>query len=183
ERIFGYTAEEAVGRPITVLLPPERQDEGVNILALLVPGERGGHYETERVAKDGPPVHVSLSVPPVQDVGARVGGGAKIARDITFRKRLEAEREESRAHLQLLLDLSNALVSNLHLSTIMAAVSSSLGRVIAHDFTTLILRRGSNLRRIGRRRVRRFGREGPPRRDVSGRRRNRRAQRAGQDAS
>ena len=139
ERIFGYTAEEAVGRPITMLLPPERQDEEVNILALLVRGERVDHYETERVAKDGHRVQVSLSVSPVKDASGRIVGGAKIARDITFRKRLEAEREESRAHLRLLLDLSNALVSNLDLSTIMAAVSSSLGRVIAHDFTTLIL--------------------------------------------
>src|SRR5262249_17013777 len=139
ERIFGYTAEEAVGRPITMLLPPERQDEEGNILPLLLRGERGDHYETERVAKDGHPVQGSPSVSPVKAARGRIVGGAKIARDITFRKRFEAEREESRAHLRLLLDLSNALVSNLDLSTIMAAVSSSLGRVIAHDFTTLIL--------------------------------------------
>src|SRR5262245_57512436 len=139
ERIFGYTAEEAVGRSITMLLPPERLNEEANILAMLVRGGRVDHYETERVAKDGHRLQVSLSVSPIKDASGRIVGGAKIARDISVRKRLEAEREESRAHLRLLLDLSNALVSNLDLSTIMAAVSSSLGRVIAHDFTTLIL--------------------------------------------
>src|SRR5262245_26961124 len=139
ERIFGYTAEEAVGRPITMLLPPDRQDEEVSILALLVRGERVDHYETERVAKDGHRLQVSLSVSPIKDASGRVVGGAKIARDISLRKRLEAEREESRAHLRLLLDVANALASNLELPGIIAAVSSSLERVIAHDFTALIL--------------------------------------------
>jgi formate hydrogenlyase transcriptional activator len=139
ERIFGYTAEEAVGRPITMLLPPDRQDEEVTILALIVRGERVAHYETERVAKDGHRVQVSLSVSPIKDASGRVVGGAKIARDISPRKRLEAEREESRAHLRLLLDVANALASNLDLSGILAAVSSSLERVIPYDFTALIL--------------------------------------------
>src|SRR5262249_27923924 len=139
ERTFGSTAEEAVGRPITMLLPPERQDEEVNILALLVRGERVDHYETERVAKDGHRLQVSLSVSPIRDASGRIVGGAKIARDISPRKRLEAEREESRAHLRLLLDVANALVSNLDLSEIMAAVSSALERGIAHDFSALVL--------------------------------------------
>jgi formate hydrogenlyase transcriptional activator len=122
-----------------MLLPPERQDEEVNILALLVQGERVDHYETERVAKDGHRLQVSLSVSPIRDASGRIVGGAKIARDISPRKRLEAEREESRAYLRLLLDVANALVSNLDLSEILAAVSSALERVIAHDFSALVL--------------------------------------------
>ncbi len=62
ERLFGYTAEEAVGRHITLIIPPERHGEEDEILAKLRRGERIGHFETVRVAKDGRQVHVSLSV-------------------------------------------------------------------------------------------------------------------------
>src|SRR5262245_16565847 len=139
ERIFGYTAEEAVGRSITMLLPPERLNEEANILAMLVRGGRVDHYETERVAKDGHRLQVSLSVSPIKDASGRIVGGAKIARDTSVPKRRKPEPEESRAHLQPLLDVTNALVSTLDLPAIVAAVSSSLERVIAHDFTALIL--------------------------------------------
>jgi PAS domain S-box-containing protein len=94
ERIFGYTAEEVVGKPITIILPAERRQEEANILATLVRGERIDHFETERVRKDGERIQVSLSVSPIKDSSGRVVGGAKIARDITLRKRLEAERED-----------------------------------------------------------------------------------------
>src|SRR5690348_10721060 len=87
ERVFGYTAEEAIGRPILMLLPPERKDEEARILASLVRGERIDHYETERMRKDGRRIYVSLSVSPIKDSSGRIVGGAKIARDITLRKR------------------------------------------------------------------------------------------------
>lgn len=93
ERLFGYTAEEAVGRPIVMLLPPERLEEEARILTTLMRGERIDHFETERVAKDGRRVHISLSVSPIKDASGRIIGGAKIARDITRRKTLERERE------------------------------------------------------------------------------------------
>src|SRR5262249_28116617 len=93
ERVFGYTAKEAVGRPIMMLLPPERQQEEREILARLVRGERIDHFETERVRKDGTRINVSLSVSPIKDSTGRVVGD-KIARDITLAKRLDAEREE-----------------------------------------------------------------------------------------
>jgi PAS domain S-box-containing protein len=94
ERIFGYSAEEAIGKPITMLLPPERLKEEERILATLVRGERVDHYETERIAKDGHRIFVSISVSPIKDASGRVVGGAKIARDITPRRLLQAEREE-----------------------------------------------------------------------------------------
>jgi PAS domain S-box-containing protein len=93
ERIFGYTAEEAVGQPIVMLVPPERRGEEAHILAMLRRGERVEHFETERVRKDGRRIFVSLSVSPVKDATGRVIGAAKIARDVTSRKELEAERE------------------------------------------------------------------------------------------
>jgi PAS domain S-box-containing protein len=94
ERIFGYTADEMIGRPIITLLPPERVNEEARILATLVRGDRVDHYETERVTKDGRRITVSLSVSPIKDSSGRVIGVAKIARDVTLRKRLEQEREQ-----------------------------------------------------------------------------------------
>jgi PAS domain S-box-containing protein len=94
ERIFGYSAEEVIGRPITILLPAHRVGEEAEILATLVRGERIDHFETERITKDGRCIQVSLSVSPITDRSGRIIGGAKIARDITFRKRLDAEREQ-----------------------------------------------------------------------------------------
>lgn len=93
ERLFGYTAEEAVGRPVTMLLPPERQAEETEILATLIRGDRIHHFETERIRKDGRRIHVSISVSPIRDAEGRTVGGAKIARDVSLRKRLDAERE------------------------------------------------------------------------------------------
>ena len=89
ERIFGYTAEEAVGRPITLIIPPERLDEERTILERLRRGERVEHFETVRVAKDGRRLDISLTVSPVRDDEGRVIGASKVARDITERKRAE----------------------------------------------------------------------------------------------
>ena len=93
ERVFGYTAEETVGRSITMLLPPDRLEEEATILGTLVRGERIDHFETERITKDGRRIDISLSVSPIKDQHGRVIGGAKIARDISFRRQLERERE------------------------------------------------------------------------------------------
>ena len=95
ERVFGYTAEEAVGRPITMLLPPERLEEETMIIRTLSAGERIDHFETERVRKDGQRIQISLSVSPIKDPSGRVIGGAKIARDISIRYQLERQREEA----------------------------------------------------------------------------------------
>jgi PAS domain S-box-containing protein len=89
ERIFGYTAEEIVGRPVSVLIPPDHQDEEPSILARLRRGERIEHYETVRMRKDGSLVHVSLTVSPIRGAGGRIIGASKIARDISDRKRTE----------------------------------------------------------------------------------------------
>jgi PAS domain S-box-containing protein len=87
ERIFGYTAEEVIGKPVTILIPPERHDEELGILARLRRGERIDHYETVRQRKDGSLIDISLTVSPVKDAHGNIVGAAKIARDITDRKR------------------------------------------------------------------------------------------------
>jgi PAS domain S-box-containing protein len=95
ERIFGYTAAEAIGRPIMMLLPHDRMPEEATILETLVRGERIDHFETERITKDGRRIHVSLSLSPIKDRSGHVVGGAKIARDISFRRLAEQQREQA----------------------------------------------------------------------------------------
>ena len=86
ERLFGYTGEEAIGRSITLLIPPERLQEETEILGRLAAGERIEHYETVRLAKDGRQVDISLTVSPIRDSDGRIVGASKVARDVTGRK-------------------------------------------------------------------------------------------------
>src|SRR5882762_9105242 len=83
ERIFGYSAQEATGRPVTILIPPDRGDEESRILARIRSGERVDHYHTVRRRKDGSYVDVSLTVSPIKDGSGRIIGASKIARDIS----------------------------------------------------------------------------------------------------
>ncbi|MDQ3804403.1 MAG: PAS domain S-box protein, partial [Acidobacteriota bacterium] len=94
ERLYGWTAEEVVGRPISVIVPPERADELADILARLRRGERIDHFETVRVRKDGSRVEVSVTTSPVADAEGRLIGASTITRDITERRRDEEEREQ-----------------------------------------------------------------------------------------
>ena len=86
---FGYRAEEVIGQPITLIIPPERQDEESVILEQLRRGERVEHYETVRVSKSGRRIDVSLTISPIRDGAGRIIGASKIARDVTARKRAE----------------------------------------------------------------------------------------------
>jgi PAS domain S-box-containing protein len=89
ERMFGYSSEEAVGKSITMLLPPDRMHEEGQILQRLGTGERIDHYETVRVARNGRSIDVSVTVSPLRDSEGHVIGASKIVRDITNRKRDE----------------------------------------------------------------------------------------------
>lgn len=100
ERIFGYTAEEVIGKPITILIPPDHIDEEPAILARLRAGDRIDHYETIRVTKDGRLLDISLTVSPIKGPNGEIVGASKIARDITeqrdARKALAAAYEEAK---------------------------------------------------------------------------------------
>ncbi|MFZ0072711.1 MAG: HWE histidine kinase domain-containing protein, partial [Xanthobacteraceae bacterium] len=89
--IFGYLAEEVIGKHVTILIPLERQDEEPTILDRIRSGERVDHYETVRRRKDGSLIDISLTVSPVRGLGDKVVGASKIARDISERKRAEAQ--------------------------------------------------------------------------------------------
>jgi PAS domain S-box-containing protein len=93
ERLFGFTAEEAVGRHISIVIPPERLAEEEQIIASLRAGKRIEHYETERVRSDGQIIIVSLTISPIKDEAGSVIGASKIVRDVTERKRVERDRE------------------------------------------------------------------------------------------
>jgi PAS domain S-box-containing protein len=102
ERLFGYSAKEAIGQHIKLIVPHDRQHEEATILERLGRGEPVEHFETVRVRKDGTTLYVSLSISPVRDTAGRVVGASKVARDVTERKRVErAVGEQAR-----LLDLS-----------------------------------------------------------------------------
>ena len=92
ERLFGYTADEAIGKPVTILIPADRPDEEPSILARIRRGERVEHYETIRQRKDGSMIDISLTISPIRDEEGRIIGASKIARDITERRRAERQQ-------------------------------------------------------------------------------------------
>ena len=99
ERLFGYTVAEAIGKPVAMLVPPDRESEEPGILARLRRGERIDHFETLRRHKDGTLLDISLTVSPVKDEHGTVIGASKVARDITHRKRMEHELNQARQSL------------------------------------------------------------------------------------
>jgi PAS domain S-box-containing protein len=147
ERLFGYSASELVGRPVTMLIPEELQDEEPRILARLRRGERIEHYETVRVAKDGRRLDVSLTISPVRNAAGEIIGVSKIARDVTERKaaqrRLAAQQEWFRVTLDSIGDAVITSDSSGKLTFLNAAAS----RLTGWDTTSAI---GRPLREVFR---------------------------------
>src|SRR3984885_9122523 len=104
ERLFGYTAKEAVGQHISMIIPQDRRDEETTILAKLRKGERIEHFDTIRMRKDGTKLEISLTISPVRDAEGKIIGASKIARDVTGRKRMERELHESEQRFRTLAD-------------------------------------------------------------------------------
>jgi PAS domain S-box-containing protein len=96
ERMFEYTAAEAVGQHISLIIPAERRSEEDDVLAHLRRGEKVDHFETERQTKDGRRLSISLTVSPVNDSAGRIIGASKVARDITERKQAEEQLREAK---------------------------------------------------------------------------------------
>lgn len=93
ERLFGYAAQEAIGQPVTMLIPPDRLDEEPSIIERIRRGESIEHFETVRRRKDGTLLDVSLTISPIRDQAGRITGASKIARDITARKAAERRQQ------------------------------------------------------------------------------------------
>jgi PAS domain S-box-containing protein len=138
ERLFGYTAEEAVGQPITMLIPADRHDEEAAILSRIRHGRRVEPYETVRQRKDGSLVHISLAISPIKAADGTVVGASKVARDMT--ERLEAEEQqllllrEMNHRIKNLLTLSSGLVS---LSARYAKTPDELAAVVKERLNAL----------------------------------------------
>lgn len=110
EIIFGYTAEEAVGRNITIIIPEDRLDEETEVLRRIRAGLSVDHFETIRRRKDGKLINISLTVSPIRDASGRVIGASKIARDVTAQRRLQDRADEvSRQKDEFLAVLSHEL--------------------------------------------------------------------------
>ncbi|KCZ72010.1 PAS domain S-box [Candidatus Methanoperedens nitroreducens] len=91
EKIYGYSADEVIGKHISILVPPDHPDEIPQLLERIGKGERIEHYETTRVRKDGKRIDISLTISPIKDKTGRIIGASTIARDITERRRMEEE--------------------------------------------------------------------------------------------
>ena len=111
EALYGYTAEEIVGRPVSLLIPPDYQDDFPIIMDRLRRGEQIEHYETVRLCKDGRRVDVALSVSPIRTADGTIQGAAKIARDITPRKRAEEAILRQGERLRLLWEAAAVLLT------------------------------------------------------------------------
>jgi PAS domain S-box-containing protein len=135
ERLFGYTAEEMIGRPIAIIAPPERASEMPAIMRRLRAGERIDHYETQRMRKDGTIVHIALTVSPVRDGSGKIVGASKIARDIThqveLRNRLDMLRREVDHRAKNILQIVQALIRLTRADTIEDYIARLEGRVRA----------------------------------------------------
>jgi PAS domain S-box-containing protein len=141
ERLFGYTAAEAVGKPITLIIPPERLDEEKSIIERMTRGERVEPYETIRAGKNGRRIDVSVAVSPLRDATGRVIGASKVARDITERKRAETAR-------RFLTDAAEVLASSLDYETTLTSVARLIVPRMADWCSVYMAEAGGALRQL-----------------------------------
>jgi PAS domain S-box-containing protein len=134
EKMFGYTAEEAVGRQVYLIIPPERQGEETEILARIRRGEKIDHYETVRQRKDGAMLHVSLTVSPIKDSEGNIVGASKIARDITERRKAIEEIEAGRQTLQIVNRVGQTLSSELDLEKVVQSLTDAATKATGAAF-------------------------------------------------
>jgi PAS domain S-box-containing protein len=132
ERLFGYKAEEVIGRPITILIPADRIDEEPRILERIRRGERVDHYDTVRRRKDGSAIEISLTVSPLKGADGRIVGASKIARDITERKR--AQEQEKLLAGEMRHRIKNSL------ATVQALATHTLHSISAEELETFTAR-------------------------------------------
>jgi PAS domain S-box-containing protein len=125
ERIFGYSAEEMIGQPISLLIPSDHLDEEPTILARLRKGERIQHYETVRVRKDGSLINISLSVSPIVGPNGKIIGASKIARDITERKHAEHALREQAEIIETVNRIGQTLAAELDQQKLVQAVTDA----------------------------------------------------------
>lgn len=137
ERTFGYTADEVIGRPISILVPPERADETPRILAQIARGERVEHYETQRRTKDGRILTVSLSISPIKNSAGAIIGVSKIARDITEREQSIRREQQALRTAELLNQVGLTLASELDIQKLAQTVTDIATQLVRAEFGAL----------------------------------------------
>lgn len=155
QRLFGYEAEEVIGKPITILIPPDRLDEEPDIIERIRRGERVNHYDTVRRRKDGSLIHISLTVSPIKNADGKIIGASKIARDITEHKRAQEQQKLLVNEMQHRIKNSLATIQaiatqtlNQHASERDAFIARLHALASAHDLLTSETWRAASLRAI-----------------------------------
>jgi PAS domain S-box-containing protein len=134
ERLFGYTAEEIIGQPVTLIIPPELHGDEPKILGKIRAGERIEHFQTVRVHKNGQRIHVSLTVSPIKDENGKIIGAAKIVRDITRQKRLE----EAALRLAAIVESSDDAIASKDLNGIVTSWNRSAEKLFGYTAAEII---------------------------------------------
>ncbi|MBV9210441.1 MAG: PAS domain S-box protein, partial [Acidobacteria bacterium] len=130
ENLYGYTAAEMVGKPVSLIIPPEREGEMMDILERIKRGERVNHFETVRLCKDGRRVEVSLTISPVKSASGTIIGASKIARNITERKRNEESLRASEARYRALFETTQDSIMIVNDEGFYVEVNDSLCRIL-----------------------------------------------------
>jgi PAS domain S-box-containing protein len=139
EKLFGYSAEEMIGKPMAILIPPERSEEEPVILARIARGENTDHFETVRITKDGRRLDVSVSISPIRDSQGTVVGASKIARDISDRKVAEQRLQAQLARLNLLQQVTRAIGERQDIQSIFQVLIRTLEEHLPVDFCCICL--------------------------------------------
>jgi len=134
EHMFGYTQEEIVGKPITLIIPPELQDEEPQIVARIRAGERIEHFETARLHKNGERIPISLTISPIKDGHGAIVGAAKIARDLTRQK----NAEESAFRLAAIVESSDDAIVSKDLNGMVTSWNQAAERILGYTAEEII---------------------------------------------
>jgi PAS domain S-box-containing protein len=138
EKLFGYSANESVGRSITQIIPQDRLNEEEQILNSIRRGKLLDHSETVRLMKNGQLIHVSLRVSPIKDAVGKIVGASTVARDITERKRAESELRQYIDRLSVINRLDRVISSTFEIDEVYDALVSEMRRLFQFDRTSLI---------------------------------------------
>jgi PAS domain S-box-containing protein len=142
ERIYGYTADEVIGRPIAILVPPDGPDDLPELLGRLRRGERIEQYESVRRRKDGQDIYVSLTISPIKDARGSIIGASAVARDITTRKHVEEALERQRRDTGFLDRATQLFNSTLQLDAVLQRVVQMATEVLGESCTLNLIEEG-----------------------------------------
>jgi two-component system cell cycle sensor histidine kinase/response regulator CckA len=134
ERMYGYSAAEAIGKPVSILVPANRPDEIPDILQRLKRGEVVDHFETVRARKDGTQIHVEMTASPIRDAMEKVVGASSICRDISERKR----REESQSRLAAVVECSNDAIIGRTLDGVITNWNTGAQRIYGYSAAEIV---------------------------------------------